>query len=262
MNLEVITRKPAKSSDHPPLLLIHGAWHGAWCWEWYQDYFAEHGYESHALSLRGHGASECPQHYNWTRIAAYVEDVAEVVKRFPDPPVLIGHSMGGFIIQKYLEQKKAPAAVLLATIPVHGIFPMFLRIGLKHPWQAVKCLARADTRALLETRDLAREALFSVDVPEETLDRCFAALQREAYAAGWDTLLFDLPKPDKVNIPPLLVLGGADDRLFHPDEIEKTARMYHTRAEIIPRMAHNMIVEQEWRKAAGRIVEWLNAKGF
>jgi len=34
----------------------------------------------------------------WTRIADYVEDVANAVRQLPSPPILIGHSMVGFII--------------------------------------------------------------------------------------------------------------------------------------------------------------------
>lgn len=59
MQLEIISRKPASSARPTPLLFVHGAWHAAWCWaEYFLDYFAAHGYESSALSLRGHGGSE------------------------------------------------------------------------------------------------------------------------------------------------------------------------------------------------------------
>ncbi len=258
MHLEIITKKPDTPSSRPPLLLIHGAWHGAWCWEWFQSHFAELGYESHAMSLRGHGKSQVPPRFNWTSISDYVDDVAEVAKRFSEPPVLVGHSMGGLIIQKYLEQHAARAAVLVASVPMHGVYRMLTRIAMKHPWQAFKCVAFADLDALVATPEMAHEALFSDDVPQDTFDHCFAALQPESYRAGLDMLLFGLPRPGKVKVPPMLVLGGERDHLFHPDEIEKTARAYNVKAEIFPAIAHNMPVEREWRKVSGLIVEWLN----
>ena len=43
-------------------------------------------------------------------IADYVDDVAAVIDWLGEKPVLIGHSMGGFIIQKYLERHTVPAA--------------------------------------------------------------------------------------------------------------------------------------------------------
>jgi pimeloyl-ACP methyl ester carboxylesterase len=52
--LEIITQQPKKDAGLTPLLFVHGGWHGAWCWEFFQSYFAEQGYVSHALNLRGH----------------------------------------------------------------------------------------------------------------------------------------------------------------------------------------------------------------
>ncbi|RLC08454.1 MAG: alpha/beta hydrolase, partial [Deltaproteobacteria bacterium] len=56
MKLEVISKYPKGKKHSVPILFIHGAFAGAWCWEeYFLPYFADHGYESHALSLRGHG---------------------------------------------------------------------------------------------------------------------------------------------------------------------------------------------------------------
>jgi pimeloyl-ACP methyl ester carboxylesterase len=49
--------------------------------------------------------------------------VVAVAERLPTPPVVIGHSMGGFVVQKYLETHQAPAGVLLASIPPRGLGP-------------------------------------------------------------------------------------------------------------------------------------------
>jgi len=67
------------------------------------------------------------------RIADYVEDVAQVVGQLPEVPVIVGHSMGGLVVQKYLEKYIAPAAVLLASVPVKGVLRTTLRIALRHP---------------------------------------------------------------------------------------------------------------------------------
>ncbi|MBI4631514.1 MAG: alpha/beta fold hydrolase [Chloroflexi bacterium] len=120
MQLELITRQPASNPRPTPLLFVHGAWHGAWCWaEYFLPYFAQHGYVSHALSLRGHGTSE--GNTRWNLISDYVEDVKQVAQGLAASPVIIGHSMGGFTAQKYLETNPAPAAVLLASIPSFGM---------------------------------------------------------------------------------------------------------------------------------------------
>ena len=103
--LEVIERKSTLPTAHPPLLFVHGSAHGAWCWaEHYLDYFAEHGFDAYALSLRGHGASGGRERLRWASVADYVDDVAEVAATLPSAPVVIGHSLGGMVVQKYLER--------------------------------------------------------------------------------------------------------------------------------------------------------------
>lgn len=105
----------------PPLLFIHGAGHGRWCWEeHFLRYFGDRGWTVRAIDLRGHGSAPGRQRLRWTRIAEYVEDLATAVAAMPEAPVLLGHSMGGFVIQKYLESHSAPGAILLAPCRPQG----------------------------------------------------------------------------------------------------------------------------------------------
>src|SRR5262245_23168354 len=80
MKLEIITKRPERITHPSPVLFVHGAWHGAWCWEYFLPYFVEHGYEVHALSLRGHGQSEGRDKIRWFSIHDYVDDVDQIVK--------------------------------------------------------------------------------------------------------------------------------------------------------------------------------------
>lgn len=262
LQLEIITRTPPKNPRPTPLLFVHGAWHGAWCWaEYFLPYFAQQGYTSHALSLRGHGASTGHQHLRRTRVADYVTDVAQVISQLPHPPVLVGHSMGGLIVQKYLETHSVPAAVLLASVPVRGALKATLRIALHHPWPFLKVNLTWSLYPIIGTPELTREAFFSRDVPKEQLTRYFAQMQDESYPAFLDMIAFDLPEPRKVAVP-LLVLGAANDTVFHSDEVEATARAYHTQAEIFPNMAHDMMLEAGWQSVADRILLWLTEQNL
>ena len=97
-DLEVIARKGDGESANPPLLFVHGSCHAAWCWdEHFLGFFAEHGYDAYALSLRGHGTSGGGERLRWTSIADYVADVEQVAAELPRPPVVIGHSLGGYL---------------------------------------------------------------------------------------------------------------------------------------------------------------------
>ena len=121
--LEVID-KGCVSESHPvPLLFVHGAWHAAWCWdENFLSYFADKGYRALAVSFRGHGDSPTYKPLRGCSVADYVADVRSVADRLPSAPVVIGHSMGGLIVQKYLESHDAPAGVLMTSIPPQGNF--------------------------------------------------------------------------------------------------------------------------------------------
>ena len=258
MKLEIITKYPVKNQHPTPLLFIHGTLHTAACWDvYFLDYFAQHGFVSHAVNLRGHGQSEGREKLRWTRIADFVEDVENAVRQLPCPPILIGHSMGGFIIQKYLEDHNAAAAVLLSSPSPTGLLPTAIRTARRQPRVFAKVNLTLSLLPLIATPQLVGEAFFSKDLPEEQLLEYWKQTQDDSFMAFLDMVLLDLPKPEKVKTP-LLVLGAARDNMIAPGEIDATARAYNTQAEIIPDVAHNSMLEQRWQRVADRILIWLN----
>ncbi len=257
MRLEVISKYPALNRRSMPLLFIHGMMHGAWCWDQYfLDYFAQHGYASHAVNLRGHGNSEGRERLRWTRIADYVEDVAATVRQLPSPPILIGHSMGGFIIQKYLEEHASLGAVLLSSPSPAGLLPTALKIARQHPLTFARVNVSLSLYPLVATPGLTREAFFSDDLGDELLQGYWRQMQDDSYRAFLDMVALDLPRPAKVKAP-LLVLGAARDNMLRPADIEATARAYNAPSEIIPGVAHNSMLERRWQNVAERILVWL-----
>ena len=258
MKLEIISKYPVENQRPTPLLFIHGTLHTAACWDvHFLDYFARHGYTAHAVNLRGHGKSEGWEKLRWTRIADFVEDVTNAVQQLSSPPVLIGHSMGGFIIQKYLEDHDAPAAVLLSSPSPAGLLPTAIRTARRQPWDFAKVNLTLSLRPFIATPQLVGEAFFSNDLPEEQLLEFWKQTQDDSYLAFLDMVALDLPKPARVKTP-LLILGAERDNMISPAEIEATARAYHTQAQIIPGVAHNSMLEQRWQSVAERILTWLN----
>ncbi len=258
MNLELLTRKPEGEARPTPILFIHGAWHGAWCWEeTFLPYFSDQGYVCHAVSLRGHGNSEGRERLFWARIGDYVDDVARVVGEMETPPVLVGHSMGGHVVQKYLETHDAPAAVLLAPVPRKGIAGFVMRVARRHPALFLKFLATLSPYQAVSTPELVREMFFSPDFEEEMVARCHARLQNESFLSVLDMLLLDLPRPKRVKKTPMLLLAAEGDNIFTVAEEEDTASAYGLRAEVFPRMAHDMMLERDWKDVADRILDWL-----
>ncbi len=261
MQLEVITGS-GDNTHNTPILFVHGAWHAAWCWENFLPYFARQGYMSYAVSLRGHGASAGRDKLRWHSAAHdYVADVAQIAQTLERPPILVGHSMGGYIVQKYLEMHTAAAGILLASMPVSGVFGFVTRFVLRHPWAFLKAQLLLNPWYMVGTPELMQDAFFSPDVPAEEIARHFARLQSESLLMQLETMLFNLPRPDKVTTP-LLVLAAANDRIFSVAEEQATARAYGTEAEIFPDMAHDMMLEPNWQHVADRILAWLQEQGL
>ena len=259
MKLEMISRYPVRNQHPTPLLFIHGAMHTAWCWDaHFLNYFAQRGYVSHAINLRGHGSSHGRERLRWTRIADFVEDVAETVEELPDPPILIGHSMGGFIIQKYLEDHAVPGAVLLSSPSPAGLLPAALKNARRHPLLFLKVNLTFSLFPLVSSPALAREAFFSADVPDDEMLFFWKQMQDDSYMAYLDMAALDLPRPARARgKAPVLVLGAQRDNMLAAREIEATARAYNTQAHIVAGVAHNSMLERRWQSVADRILAWL-----
>jgi len=255
-DLEVLARRPTGPSQPVPLLFVHGAFVGAWCWEeHFLPFFAEAGYASYAVSLSGHGGSRGRERLDHLSIADYVADLAEIVERLPVPPVLIGHSMGGFVVQKYLEKHAAPGAVLMCSVPPQGLVSATFGMLFSHPglFRDLNTLMSGGQVAL----DTLREALFAQPIGVDDLTKFYRWSQPESHRAIWDMSLFDLPHPSRIKDVPMLVLGAEHDHLMPPSTAEMTARTYGVEAEIFPGMGHGLMLESDWRKVAQRILDWL-----
>jgi alpha-beta hydrolase superfamily lysophospholipase len=262
MELEVIVKEGKSPAHSTPILFVHGYWHAAWCWsEHFLSYFAQHGYTSYALSLRGHGDSEGRNHLRWTSVADYVADVTQVVSQMNTLPVLVGHSLGGLIVQKYLDSSQAPAAVLMASVPPQGVLRWTFRYLIRHPLALLKSTFTMSPIHIINSLKLSQEAFFSENIPEEKLKAYFYQIQDDSYRTYLDMLGLNLPRTKQIENP-ILVLGAASDNVFTKTEVESTARAYNTKAEIFPDMAHDMMLESGWQAVADRILSWFREIGL
>ena len=258
MKLELITRHPDTPGCPTPILFVPGAWHGAWCWdEHFLPYFAEQGFTAHALSFRNHGASERKGQLRWDRATDYVADVAQIVEQLGRPPVLVAHSFGGYIVQKYLETATVPAVAFLASVPPQGALHATLRVGRRQPLALLKTNLQMRLWPIIGTPALTREGLFSKDMPAAQVQTYFRKMQDETYLGYLDMMLLNLPRPRRIPRLPMLVLGAADDMIFTPDEARSLARTYHAPVQIFPHMAHDMMLEAGWPAVADTLIAWL-----
>lgn len=263
MKLEVITRTPEDTVRPTQILFVHGMFHAAWSWdEYFLPYFAQHGYTAHALSLRGHGGSEGRARLRWTSVANYVADVVQVMADLPESTVLVGHSMGGMVVQKYLQTHQAAGAVLLGSVSPRGMLPVTLRTIRHHPLAFLKANLTLSTYPVIGTQELYRELFYAPDIPAGKLANYYAKVQDESYWAYLQLILVGLTPPPPITGTPLLVLGSSTDVAVTPAEVEVTARRHNTQAEFFPEMGHGLMLETRWQAIADRILAWLGEQGL
>jgi pimeloyl-ACP methyl ester carboxylesterase len=224
-------------------LFVHGYWQAAWTWdEFVMPTLASRGYHCVALSLRGHGGSE--GRIRGSSIGDYVTDVRTVVSTLSGNPVIIGHSMGGFVTQHYLARgHPARAAILVSPVPRRGAWGATFRVARRHPWRFIKANLTLDVGTVVETPRAARDFLVSPSLPDEFINPYMPRLERASYRVYMD-LLLNRPDLRSVDIA-ALVVGGTDDGFFTEPEWSDTARALGADLQILEGIGHQPMWEGE-----------------
>jgi non-heme chloroperoxidase len=248
---------PRANSNKPPLLFVHGGYCDAWCWEpFFLPWFAAKGFPSYALSLRGHGASGGQESLFVAGLDDYVADVEHVTATLPSPPVLIGHSMGAAVVERLLTTRPIRAAALLAPVPPGGLGPVASRLLAWQPEYMIN-MQRLDAPHLSgDIQAALRPMYFSETIDPKILAEAFAHLSVESPRALLDlTLRLHGGKP--VAAARLFVLGSHDDRISTLADVNATASLYGITPTIVRGLAHMMMLEREWERAARPLLDWL-----
>lgn len=231
----------------PSILFVHGAGHAAWCWrEHFTPWFEARGYTVAAPDLPHHGNLD-RSGLKTTPLSAYVDAVASAAASLDPPVILVGHSMGGFVIQKYLESAGADLAILLASTPPAGARGMVTRMAARRPLTFAKTMM---TGQATDSPDRTRDYFFSPDTPAAVVKACHDRLQPESTHALKD--MMSPLHPDRVTTP-VIVLGAEKDWLVAPPkDLASTARAYHTTAQTLP-AGHDMMLDTAWEQTATAI---------
>ena len=212
------------------------------------------GYEVHAISLPGHGKSSFnKKHINLYTLKDYVETLASQVESISPKPIVIGHSLGGAVVQKYVENHQLPGAVLLSTLPSKGMLPMTLRMLRRHPIPTLKTLFKLNFYEAIRTPELAHD-LFLNPKTEIDIDTFQKQLVRET--ANAPALMFPFAKINPMKTP-VLVVGAEKDNIFTVDEQESTAKKYNAKCVIMKNESHNLMMESGWKQTADVIDNWI-----
>ena len=272
MRIELVRLPAAEgSSSKPPLLFIHGSYHASWCWEEnFMPFFSAAGYDTIAISVRGQGGSDRGELKVSGDLESHANDLASVISTLPKPPVLIGHSFGGLLVEKYASElgqaNRPPVAgvALLCAVPPSGNKDIVVRITKKSLVNSWKITWAFVARSFAKNLDACRETFFSPDIPLGDLKRYQSAL-----AEASPVRLLDLGKLNKVlPLPPLpaaavglpaFVGGGETDLVVDPPAIEESAAYFGVRPVMWANMAHDCMLDTRWKVAATSLREWLDA---
>jgi 3-oxoadipate enol-lactonase len=194
----------------PPLVFLHGIGGAARAWRGQLDFFADR-YRAIAWDMPGYGGSApLPD----VSIAALAEALADFLRQVgATKPILVGHSIGGMIVQQWLTKNPvgAGAVVLAQTSPAFGKpdgdwQKAFIdaRLGPLDRGETLVSLAPSLVKELVgdapdaSGMDLARD--------------CMAAVPEATYRATMLALMgFDLRGALRDIAVPTLVLSGSKD---------------------------------------------------
>jgi len=108
-------------------VFVHGSWQGAWCWRGILPLLVTQGHEAIAIDLPGHGEDRSP--VEAVTFQDYVDRTLDAVRASPEPPILVGHSMGGAIISQAAEclpDRIRGLVCVAALTPPNGVSMMKL----------------------------------------------------------------------------------------------------------------------------------------
>jgi 3-oxoadipate enol-lactonase len=212
----------AGSHDLPPLVFLHGIGGAARAWRGQLDYF-KHRYHAIAWDMPGYGGSAPLPSVSITAFAGALKDFLQQVGA--TKPIIVGHSIGGMIVQQLLanEPAIAHAVVLAQTSPAFGKPDgdwqkdfIDARLGPLDRGESMASLAPSVVAGLVGDDADPDGIKLAVD--------CMSSVPEASYRAAMKSMLgFDLRKSLGNIAVPALVLAGTKDSNAPAPMVKKMA---------------------------------------
>ncbi|WP_222271880.1 alpha/beta hydrolase [Modestobacter marinus] len=253
------------------IVLVHGFWVTPRSWENWKTHYESRGFRVLTPAYPGFEVEVEALNADPTPIAEstlprIVEHLAGVVRELDKPPILIGHSAGGTLVQLLLDRGLGAVGVALNSAPTEGVRVLPLS-QLRSAWAVLKNPANRH-KAVGLTEDQWHYAFANTWDEEES-----RALYRRYHipAPGgilWSTVLANLmPGPQDAHVdyendarPPLLFVSGGEDHIQPPSVQRSNARHYSgntvTEVKEYPGYAHLLPAQAGWERIADEVLEW------
>ena len=120
------------------IVLIHGLWMTPLSLKNWTHHCLERGYNVYAIGWPRmerdiRALRRDPQAYAQIGIRQIVDHYEQLVRELDSPPIIIGHCIGGLVVQALLGRGLGQCGVALAPAPVKGVWRM--------PWSTLRVIA-------------------------------------------------------------------------------------------------------------------------
>ncbi|EFC50818.1 predicted protein [Naegleria gruberi] len=275
------------------LLFVHGAFGGKE--EWLVNYFPYFQKIENpnikslgAFSMTGHGQSSHSEYIKWLRLHDYVKDLKTIIDNNykGEKVILVCHSLGGLVCQKYLESLASKndqsviirSVILLGSIPPIHRFDNILPSLLYDPSIALDMVLTQRLDPLVtKTTKHTKHFLYHEKTSESQIEEISkqVPLYPESIIYYLDALTCSLnPTPimeyfskRRFNI---MVLGIEKDTFFSVGQFEKIVEFWklildskphhQVHSVLIPnsvQVGHNMVLDVEWKFVANKLNDFI-----
>jgi len=253
------------------ILFIHGMYMTPLCWEHWLDTFQAKGYLCIAPAWPGRDRSvealrkshPDPQLGRLT-LKRVIEHYASLIPMLEEKPILIGHSMGGLIVQLLLQRYEAIAGVAIDSAPPLGVLttqPAFLKSNWPHLNPFVS--QSSPIQMTLERFQYTFVNDLPLEIQQAAFERYVVPESRRVPAGSITKVAaIDFSSPH----PPLLLVAGSNDHLI-PASLNQTNFNKYKRSPSVTDFkefagrTHFTIGQPGWEEVAGYIAAWLDEKG-
>ena len=252
------------------IVLVHGFWVTPRSWENWKVHYEARGYRVLTPAYPGFEVEVEALNADPTPIAEVtlpqiIEHLESVVRELDRPPILIGHSAGGTLVQILLDRGLGAVGVVLNSAPTEGVKVLPLS-QLRATFVAFKNPANRH-RAVPLTWQQWHYAFTNTFSEEESR----ALYERYAIPASgrilWNTVLANvMPGPQDAAVdyanearPPLLFISGGEDHIMPPSV--QRSNVKHYKAGIVehrdhPGYAHLLPAQEGWEEIADVALDW------
>ena len=249
------------------IVLVHGMFVNNTSWNEWKSFFENLGYNVIAPANPGHEGDPANLRKNIhpeltkTGFEDVVMNIVKIIDTLPEPPIVIGHSMAGLVVQKLVELEKVAAAVSIDGAPPKNVLAPLSTI--KIVWPAIDFFK--GNSAYLGTRDWYKRAFFNT-ISQQEADAAYDTIAvPESRKIGRDTVLKSFSNVDfKKPHVPILFIGGEKDTIFSPSLTKRISEKYKPSAGRVDfkefkGKSHFICGEPGWQEVAGYVNDWITS---